>query len=104
MYRIIFVTCASRREAKRIAISLIKERLVACVNIIDKVESFFWWQGKVDYAKEFLLIIKSNKKKFPKIEKKIKELHSYKVPEIITLEIVEGEKNYLRWLDESIGR
>jgi len=103
MYQVILVTCPNKKEAKKIATALVKERLVACVNIIDKIESFFWWQKKIDYAKEVLLIIKSKKKNFSKVVKNIKKLHSYKVPEIIALKIVTGEKKYLDWIDESLG-
>jgi periplasmic divalent cation tolerance protein len=103
MYQVILVTCANKREAKRIAISLVKGRLASCVNIIDKIESFFWWEKKIDYAKEILLIIKSKKKRFSEIIKLVKKLHSYSVPEIIALNITSGEKNYLKWIDESIS-
>ncbi|MCX5703899.1 MAG: divalent-cation tolerance protein CutA [Candidatus Omnitrophica bacterium] len=99
---IIFVTCANKKEADRIAKALLKEKLVACVNILDKVESFFWWEAKIDHAQETLLIIKSKKTKLAQIIKLIKSMHSYKVPEIIALKIAGGDKDYLRWIDESV--
>lgn len=102
MYIIVFVTVSNKKEASRIARQLVKNRLAACVNIIEKIDSFFWWQGKVDRAKEALLIIKSKKEKLAKIIKVVKSLHGYEVPEIIALPIIGGEKNYLKWLDDSI--
>jgi periplasmic divalent cation tolerance protein len=85
-----------------IAQALLKNKLAACVNIIDKIESFFWWQGKIDCAEEALLLVKSKKSKLPKIIKLVKSLHSYSVPEIIALPIIAGEKKYLKWIDESL--
>jgi periplasmic divalent cation tolerance protein len=70
--------------------------------MVEKIESLFWWQGKVDRAKEALLIIKSKKTKFPKIIKLVKSLHSYEVSEIIALPILGGNQEYLRWLDDSL--
>ncbi len=99
---VIFITCASKKEAKLISLALLKNRLAACVNIIEKIDSFFWWQGKVDRAEEALLVIKSKKEKLAKIIKVVKSLHGYEVPEIIALPIIGGEKNYLKWLDDSI--
>lgn len=104
MYIIIFVTTSDKKEARRIASAVIKNRLAACVNIADNIESLFWWQGKVDKAKEALLIIKSKKEKLAKIIKCVKSLHSYEVPEIIALPVVNGYKPYLEWIDESVGK
>jgi len=102
MYIIIFVTASSKKEARKIAGSLIKHKLAACVNIVDKIDSVFFWESKVDKAKESLLIIKSKKEKMPKIIKLVKSTHSYKVPEIIALPIISGDKAYLRWIDASV--
>lgn len=102
MHIVIFVTAASKLEAKRIAGALIKNKLVACVNIIDKIESIFFWQGKVDNAKEVLLIIKSRKNLLNKIIATVRKNHSYQVPEIIAMPIIAGYKPYLEWIDESI--
>lgn len=99
---VIFITCQNKKEAKRISLKLLKNRLAACVNILDKVESFFWWQGKIDRAGEVLLIIKSQKTKLPRIIKLVRSLHSYEVPEIIALPIAGGYKPYLRWINASI--
>jgi len=101
MNLVIFVTAANKKEAEKIASSLVKEKLAACVNIIENVNSLFWWQGKVDSAKEALLVIKSRGTLMNKLIKKVKSLHSYKVPEIIALPIVSGDKKYLKWINES---
>lgn len=102
MYIVIFVTTPNKKEANHIAEELIKNKLAACINIIGNIESTFWWQAKIEREKEVLLIVKSKKSKLTKIIKLVKSLHSYKVPEVIALPIVGGEKKYLRWIDESL--
>ncbi|MFA5287299.1 MAG: divalent-cation tolerance protein CutA [Candidatus Omnitrophota bacterium] len=103
MYRVILVTAANKKEARRIAKALINNKLAACVNIISEVESLFYWKGKIDSAKETLLIIKSRKEKVPKIIKLVKSIHSYEIPEIISLPIAAGFRLYLKWIDESLA-
>ena len=102
MHIVVFVTASSKKEAVCIAEELVTKKLAACVNIIDKIESLFWWQGKVDRAKEALLIIKSKKEKLAKIIKTVKALHSYEVPEIIALPISGGYKPYLGWINDTV--
>ena len=95
-------TTQNEKEAKKIAQVLLEHKSAACVNIIENIESFFWWQGKPDKAKEMLLIAKSKKQNFNKIIKLVKSLHSYEVPEIIALPVAAGYKPYLKWIDESL--
>jgi len=102
MYVVIFITASGKKEAARIAAALIKNKLAACVNIVDKVESLFRWQGKADKQKEAFLIIKSKKEKLSRIIKTVKSLHSYAVPEIIAIPIAAGYKPYLKWIDDSV--
>jgi len=97
---VVLVTCGSEEEALRIAHSLVEGRLAACVNIISPVRSIYRWKGKIWDEKEWTLIIKTQKKRFEELEKKVKSLHSYSVPEIIGLPIVEGASSYLKWLEE----
>ena len=97
---VVLVTCGSEAEALRIAHSLVEGRLAACVNIISPVRSIYRWEGKIWDEKEWTLIIKTQKKRFEELEKKVKSLHSYSVPEIIGLPIVEGASSYLKWLEE----
>ncbi len=98
---IIFITAGSKAEALKIARGLVAKKLAACVNIITGVHSIYTWKGKTEEAKEVLLIVKSKAKLFPLIEKTVKKLHSYECPEIISVSIDEGSKNYLLWLQES---
>lgn len=100
---LIFITCANKREAELISLKLVKNKLAACVNILSKVKSFFWWQGKIDRVDEVLLIIKSNKTKLSKIIRLVTTMHSYQVPEIIALPIIGGYKPYLRWIDGTLA-
>ncbi len=102
MYIVIFITCAKRKEGVLLARALIKKKLAACVNIVDKIESLFRWQGKVDQAKEVLLVVKSKKVNLNRIIKLVKSLHSYQVPEIIALPVVAGNKEYLDWINDSL--
>ncbi len=99
---VVFVTAKDLSEAKRISQKLLEEKLIACANIVEGVKSFFWWQGKIDNAQEVLLILKSQESLFKKIVKTVKSVHSYEVPEVIALPIVEGNPDYLRWIDESL--
>jgi len=101
MYIVVFVTVPTKAKAKIIADFLLNKKLVACVNILSKVDSYFWWDEKIDKAKELLLIIKTKKKLFPKLVKAVKSKHPYTVPEIIALPIILGNKSYLDWLNES---
>jgi periplasmic divalent cation tolerance protein len=102
MYIVVLVTAKDKKEAKKISTDLIKTKLAACVNIIDRVDSIFFWAKKIDQAKEVLLLIKSKKEKLPKIIKMVKSRHSYDVPEIIALPIIAADKPYLRWIDAAL--
>ena len=102
MHTVIFITAPNKKEARRIASALLKRKLIACANIVDKVESFFWWQGKIDRAQEALLILKAKKSKLAQIFKLVKSMHKYEVPEIIALPIIAGYKPYLEWIDGSL--
>ena len=95
---VVLVTATSKAEAEKIAKALLKKRLAACVNIIPGLTSFFHWKGKIEKASELLLVIKTRKTLFKKLEKEVKANHSYSVPEIIALPILQGTKSYLDWL------
>ena len=98
---IVLITCQSKKEADRIALSLLKKRLAACANIISGVNSRFWWNGKIDKAREVLVILKTRRSNFKKIEKETKRLHSYEVPEIIAIPIIAGSREYLGWIGKN---
>ena len=102
MYLVVLVTAKDKKEARKISAALIKAKLAACVNIVDKVDSIFFWAAKLDRAKESLLVIKSRKEKLSQIIKLVRSLHSYAVPEIIAIPIIAGDKPYLRWIDAAL--
>lgn len=102
MHIVIFVTVANKKEAGNIANSLIEKKLAACVNIVDKIESVFWWEGKVSRAREVLLVIKSRKTNLNKIIKQVRAIHSYSLPEIIAIPIAAGYRPYLEWINDSL--
>lgn len=97
-YIIILTTTPSIRVARKIANSLIRQRLAACVNIIPGIISHYIWQGKLCKEKEVFLLVKTMKSRFKKIHNQIKKLHPYQVPEIISLNIDQGDKDYLGWI------
>lgn len=98
---VVLVTCPSTMEAGRLVDSLLNKRLIACGNIIPSVRSRFWWKGKVTGAKESLVVLKTKKRSFGSLEKELKRIHSYEVPEIIALPVVRGSREYLRWVAEN---
>ena len=100
-YIIVFVTTASKTEAEKISRTLLEERLIVCANIVGPVVSFFHWKGNVDCADECLMVLKSRHDLFIALERRVKALHSYEVPEILALPIVEGSADYLAWMSES---
>src|SRR5579864_1331774 len=101
---VVLVTCRSQAEAKKIARAVVEARLAACANVMGSpVQSIYRWKGKVETAKEVLVLMKSTRKRFSALEREIRRLHTYDTPEIIAVPIVEGSKAYLRWIEESIG-
>lgn len=101
-YNLILCTVNTRDLANNIAKSLVSEKLAACVNISDNITSIYSWDDKIVEDNEILLIIKSKKNLFTKVEAKIKQLHTYDVPEIISIDIQDGSNDYLKWLNQSV--
>ncbi len=99
-YIVVFVT-APEDEAPELARALVNERLVACVNIVPGLRSFYWWQGKVEDEPEVLCIMKTRSAKFEALRDRVRELHSYEVEEIIALPILAGNPPYLDWIKEN---
>ena len=97
-YLFVFITTADDKEARLIAGALLEQRQAACVNIVPRVNSLFWWQGKIDSAQESLLVVKTRAGLLDGIVKLVTEIHSNDVPEIIALPIVGGNKDYLDWV------
>jgi len=101
---VLLVTCGSAVEARTIAKALVGQRLAACVNVVrTPVESIYRWNGKVERAKEVLLVIKTSTERFRALEAEVKRLHSYDVPEIIALPIAAGSREYLRWIADCLS-
>ncbi len=100
-YAVVLVTASSRQEADAIAEDLVASQLAACVNLIP-VHSVYTWQGKVNSEEEWQLIIKTDLAHFPAVEAKIRDLHSYEVPEIIALPILAGSPPYLQWISDNV--
>lgn len=98
---IILVTAPNRDEAARIAESIVSERLAACVNIINGIESIYRWEGNITRDSESLMIIKTTEDRYIELERRVCELHSYTTPEIIAVKIERGSEDYLRWLREA---
>lgn len=92
------VTTPSKQEAQKIAQQLLEKRLIACANITGPVSSLFHWSGKIEQAEEYLVFMKSRKDLFEKLTETVKALHSYEVPEILALSVVDGSRGYLEWL------
>lgn len=100
---VVYITAPNEDEAARMAKALVEARLAGCVNIIRNIRSIYSWQGRIEDEPEVLMVVKTQKSLFEELSKKVRELHSYSVPEIIALPIVEGSQDYIRWLKEVTG-
>jgi periplasmic divalent cation tolerance protein len=98
---VVFVTCGSEEEALQIANALVKDHLAACVNLISPIRSIYRWEGKIWDEREWLLFIKTQTQRFEQLERRIKSLHSYTTPEIISIPITQGSLPYLDWIRET---
>lgn len=98
-----FVTAGSKDEAEKIARALVEERLAACVNVIAGVHSFYRWQGEVCADPEFLLLIKTTRESLMALSDRVRQLHSYDLPETIAVKIDDGSRPYLAWIEENVG-
>lgn len=95
---VVLVTTGSETEAETIATALLEERLAACVNILSPVRSVYRWQGKIVDDREWLLVIKTRAERFAAVETRVRALHSYEVPEVISLPLLAGSADYLDWI------
>jgi len=101
-YIVLLITAGSIEEAQQISRALLEQKKVACVNIVPQISSLFWWQGKIDSESEVLLLAKTKASKLPEILDLVREIHSYDVPEVIALPILDGNREYLEWIDKEI--
>lgn len=99
-YIVVLITTPNMNEARKISKTLVEEKLAACCNIVEKVNSIYFWKDKIEDDSESLIIVKTKKDSFPKLVKRVKELHKYTVPEIIAIPIIDGSDSYLSWIDE----
>ena len=100
---LVLTTAGSKTEARKIAEVLVERRLAACVNIVPGVMSLYRWEGKVAEAAEYLLLIKTVEAREEQLRRAIRELHSYQVPEFVTLSVNSGSAEYLKWLEEAVS-
>ncbi|MDQ6663061.1 MAG: divalent-cation tolerance protein CutA [Acidobacteriota bacterium] len=100
---VVLNTCGSSEEAERIARRLVDERLAACVNVLAPVRSFYRWKGVVEDASEWLLVIKTSRDRFDAVRIALEASHSYELPEILALPVVDGSLNYLNWLEAELN-
>ena len=99
-YIIALTTVPDEQRGQAIALDIVGRRLAACVNVLPPGRSFYWWEGKVTEERECILVIKTRAELFGALEKSLKALHPYKVPELVTLAIDQGSADYLEWLDK----
>ena len=102
-YIVVLITAPNEEEAAKIAKELVAGRLAACVNIVRNLRSLYRWQGRIEDENEVLMVAKTRRALFESLQQKVKELHSYSVPEIIALPVVAGSEEYLKWLSEETG-
>ena len=100
---VVFSTCGSMEEAERLARRLIEENLAACGNVISPVRSFYRWKGTIEDASEWLLSIKTSRELFDRVRLALESAHSYELPEVLALPVVEGSPNYLAWMEGELG-
>ena len=101
---IVLITASSRKEASKIGQAVVKEKLAACVNILSPVTSIFRWQGRVEKSREALLMVKTIERRYPALERLIRSMHSYEVPEIVALKINNGLGQYTAWVERETTR
>lgn len=101
---VVLMTTSSHEEGSRIARMLVEERLAACVNVVPTVQSIYWWKGRIEEAPESLLVAKTHHDHLDRLITRVRELHSYSVPEVIALPILGGNPAYLQWMTEALRR
>lgn len=100
---VVLSTCAAEEEAQKLARLLVEERVAACVSVVPRVRSYYRWKGAVESAEEFLLVIKSSRERLPDLFSVLEKEHSYEVPEVLALPVVDGAVNYLNWIEANLA-
>ncbi|TMS40818.1 MAG: divalent-cation tolerance protein CutA [Methanobacterium sp.] len=104
MYSIIYITTSEASESKKIAITLLNEKLVACTNIIPHINSLYLWKGEIEEDEESILIAKTRTYKVDQVIKRVEEIHSYETPCILQLEVKKGSEGYLQWMEDELEK
>jgi periplasmic divalent cation tolerance protein len=99
-FSFVYITASNEKEAKRIADVLVFEKLAACCNIF-KIDSVYWWEGKIERSEEYGIFAKTKKSLVEKIIKRVKEIHSYSVPCVVSFDVCKGNKDFLKWIEKS---
>jgi periplasmic divalent cation tolerance protein len=100
----VFTTVEKREDADFIASAVVETRMAACAQIVGPIHSIYWWKGKMEQAAEWLCVMKTRQELFLALERQIKSVHPYEVPEIVALPIVAGSKSYLDWIEEETAK
>ena len=99
---VVFSACGSAEEARKLARHLVETRVAACVNVIPGAYSVFHWEGKLEEASEWMLIVKTTRARLEALKSELRKMHSYAVPEVVAVPIVDGSEDYLEWLDREV--
>jgi len=100
---IVFVTCESKEQAETIAQAVVSDKLAACVNVLPGVRSCYVWEGELTWSDEVLMLVKSTRGRFDQLQDRIKAMHSYSVPEIVSVTIEDAFDKYIEWIDTNVG-
>jgi periplasmic divalent cation tolerance protein len=100
---VVLSNCGSEEEARRVARALVEARFAACVNIVPGIRSIYHWKGSVQEEGEWMLVIKSTRAMFEQLSAQLKKIHSYEVPEVLAIPVVDGDPSYLEWMDRAIS-
>ena len=102
-FSLVLVTAPDLKTARALAQAALAARLIACANLVPKIESHYWWQGKIESGQEVLLILKTRKSRLAALEKLVLARHPYETPEFLVLPLDKGSQGYLRWLGDSVS-
>ena len=100
----VVTTTATKSDAQAIATAVVGKRLAACAQVIGPITSTYWWQGNIETAEEWLCVMKSRQDLYPALERAIREVHPYEVPEILAVPVVQGSQDYLEWMDRELAQ
>ena len=100
---VIITSCGSAEEAEKLAKQVLEARIAACVNVLMQNRSFYWWKGKIEEASEWILLVKTTRDLFPQVRSLLESAHTYELPEVLAIPVVDGSPNYLAWLDNELA-